>query len=291
MAEDMFDAQAFDAWLAGDPRRGPVFETMWRRVMGSDMDAALGAYARRGASTRARVAAGAALLLVLSGGYNALPLVERHLARPALYRVADGKIRAVVLADGTRMTLAGGAEAKVRYTRHDRIVELTHGAMFVHVTHDPQRPFQVDTGEARIVDVGTSFEILSRPSNIRVTVASGAVRFGRDGWFSKPIELAAKQAAILDRRGLNRTADVDADDIARWRKEWVEYKGAPLRQVVADLQKLSPLPIEIDDARLASRPMSGRIRLTDPVGQLQNLSIIYDFRVHDTGRSLVIAKD
>jgi len=291
MGAQEFDEAAFESWLAGDPRRRSAFDTMWRRIMGSDMDAALSAYARRGASRRSWIAGGAAVLLVVAGGYKAVPLVELNLAQPHDYAVADEKVREVRLPDGTRLILAGGARVKVRYTRYDREVELTGGAIFADVAHDERRPFRVDTGNARILDVGTSFEVLSKPASIRVTVASGAVRFGNNGWFSKPINLTANQAATLDDTGLNRIANVAPDAVANWRSEWAEYKGAPLRRVIADLQTLSPLRIEIADESLADKPMSGRIRLTDPVGQLQNLAVIYDFQMHQTNDALVISRN
>jgi len=262
---------------------------MWQRIMGSDMDAALNAYGRRGASTRTWLASGAVVLLVLLGGYKATPFIELRLAQPQKYAVADGGIREITLSDGTQLTLAGSAQVEVRYTNHDRVVELTHGTIFANVAHDQRRPFRVDTGNARIVDIGTSFEVDSKPGNIRVTVASGAVRFGRNGWFREPIRLTAKQAAILDQQGLSRTADINPNGIAKWRNEWVEYKGEPLRQVIADLQSLSPLPIDIVDEKLANKPVSGRIRLTDPIRQLQNLSITHSFIIRHIDNRIEIS--
>ncbi|BBE33323.1 FecR family protein [Sphingosinicella microcystinivorans] len=287
MDDEAFDEAAFDAWLAGDPGRRRAFETMWQRIMGSDMDAALRTYKRRGAA-RAWLAGGAAALVVLAGGYKIVPLVELNLASPQRYTVAEGRIREVVLADGTQLTLARDADVRVRYTDHARVVELTRGTIFADVTHDKARPFRVETGEAHVVVLGTSFEVLKRQEDVRVSVASGVVRFGEDGWFNKPISLTAQQAAVLDQRGLARTADVTGR-VANWRREWVEYRGASLQQVVADLQSLSPLPIEIAES-LGDKRVSGRIRLTDPIGQLQNLAITHGFQLRQTDQALVISR-
>ena len=291
MGDETFDEAAFESWVAGDPRRRSAFDSMWRRVMGSEMDAALSGYTRRITSRRSTVAAGVTVLLVLAGAYAAIPMIERQVAHTQKYAVADKKVRMVMLADGTRLTLAGGAEVRVRYTRHARVVELKHGTIFADVAHDDRRPFQVDTGGSNIVDVGTSFEVSSKPGNIRVTVASGVVRFGANGWFSAPIDLTARQVAVLGRNGLNRVADVAPDAIASWRSEWAEYKGASLGRVIGDLQTLSPLPIEIADQRLSDKRVSGRIRLTDPAGQLQNLSIIYDFKIRRTDDALILSRN
>lgn len=289
--DEPFDEAAFNEWLAGDTRRRSTFDAMWRRIMGSDMDAALRAYDRRGSSRRAWLAGGVAVLLVGAICYKAAPLVELQLAQPQEYAVADGAVRNVTLADGTQLALAGGASVKVRYTRHDRIVELTRGTIFADIPHDESRPFRIEAGDARIVDLGTRFEVSMKPANVRVTVVSGAVQFGRSGWFGKSLDLTASQAATLDRAGLHRIADVNSDSVARWRSEWVEYKGTPLRQVIADLQSLSPRPIEIADESLGGKPVSGRIKLTDPLSQLENLSIIHAFRIRQSGDALVITNN
>lgn len=291
MGDEPFDEAAFETWLKGDPGRGPVFDAMWRRIMGSDMEAALNAYAKRGVSRQAWAAGGVVALLAIVGGYKSLPLIEMALAQPQSYAVADAQLRTVTLADGTRLTLAGGASITVRLTSRERVVELAQGTIFADVAHDEERPFRVETGDAHIVDVGTSFEVTSKPANVHVTVASGIVRFGRNGWFNKQLDLSASQAATLDETGLNRVADVDPDAVANWRRGWAEYKGAPLRRVIADLQTLSPLPIVIADDRLANKPLSGRIRLTDAAGQIQNLAIIYGFNVRRTDDALVITQD
>lgn len=281
MGDGAFDHGAFEAWLASDPRNPSMFEAMWRRTMGGQMDTALHAYERRRITRRA-VPTVVAVALAVVGAYQAMPFIEGYLAPVQEYQVADRAMRTVTLTDGTKLILAGGASLKVRYTRHERVIDLTQGVIFADVAHDKDRPFRVDTGETRIVDIGTSFEVISKPSLVRVTVASGVVRFGRNQWFGKALDLSANQAATLDRTGLNRIADAEAPSIASWRNEWAEYKGAPLSQVIADLQSLSPLPIRIADARLADRRVSGRIKLTDPVGQLENLAIVQAFRVERT---------
>ncbi len=289
MGDEPFDTAGFDAWLAGDPRREPLFDTMWRQVMGPRMDGALGTYIQRRRTRRSMAMAGAAVLLALVGGYQVLPSIELLAAHPRNYAAADGTIRRIVLDDGTRLTLAGGAAVRVRYAWHARAVELTRGTIFAEVTHDPGRPFRIDAGNARIADLGTRFEVSRKPADVRVTVASGAVRFGANGWFGKQIDLTADQAAILSESGLNRTDDVAQDGIARWRAQWIEYRDAPMKQVIADLESVSPLPIRIADRGLADLRVSGRIRLIDPAGQIDNLAIIHDFTVDRRDGAIILS--
>jgi len=290
MGDEPFDENSFNAWLAGDPRRKPLFDAMWRRIMGPNMDGALNAYAKRRRSRQALLAGSLAAILALIGGYKAIPSIELLFAQPQDYAAADEDIRQVNLEDGTRLTLASGTEVRVRFTRHARDVELRHGTLFADITHEG-RPFRIDTGDARITDLGTRFEVTKKPAAVRVVVESGAVRFGTKNWFGKSIDLNAAQAAVLSGAGLNRIDDVTPDGVARWRNIWAEYRDTPMKQVVADLESVSSLPIEIKDSALAEQRVSGRVRLVEPMRQLQNLSVIHGFSVHKNDNSIVLARN
>jgi transmembrane sensor len=290
MDDEPFDSGGFEVWLAGDPRRQPLFDTMWQRIMGPKMDEALDAYARQRRARRSLAAGSAIAVLILFGGYQAIPSVELLLTQPQDYAALDGTIRQARLADGTQLTLAGGAKIRVRYTAHDREVELMHGTIFADVAHDANRPFRIDSGKARITDVGTRFEVEQKPANLRVSVEAGAVRFGTSSWFGRHIDLTAHQAAVLNDAGLSRTDDVGADGIARWRTGWVEYRDTPMRRVIGDLESVSPLPIRIADRSLGDLRVSGRIRLIDPVKQLNNLSVIHNFSVGQANGAIVLSK-
>jgi transmembrane sensor len=289
MGDQPFDKDGFDAWLAGDPRRKVLFEAMWPRIMGSRMDETLDAVIRqRRRSKRSLVVSAVATALAVLGGYQALPSVELFLSRPQEYAAAGGTLREITLEDGTQLTLAGGTGIRVRYARHAREIELMRGTIFANVTHDETRPFRIDTGGARTTDLGTRFEVSSKPSFVRVTVEAGAVRFGADGWFSKQLDLTAGQAAVLSAAELGRMENVTRDGVARWRTEWVEYHDAPIGQVVADLESVSTLPIRIAPGSLVELRVSGRIRLTDPMRQINNLSIIHNFSVEQRDSAIIL---
>jgi transmembrane sensor len=289
MGDQPFDKDGFDAWLAGDPRRQVLFEAMWPRIMGSGMDETLDAVIRqRRRSKRSLVVSAVATALAVLGGYQALPSVELFLSRPQEYAAADGILREITLEDGTQLTLAGGTGIRVRYARHAREIELMRGTIFANVTHDETRPFRIDAGGARTTDLGTRFEVSSKPSFVRVTVEAGAVQFGADGWFSKQLDLKAGQAAVLTAANLGRVENVSQDGVARWRAEWVEYHDTPITQVVADLESVATLPIRIAPGSLAALRVSGRIRLTDPMRQINNLSIIHNFSVEQRDNAIIL---
>lgn len=287
MGDEPFDRDGFDAWIAGDPERQAVFETMWQRIMGDRLRDALGTVKRRQAQ-RAVLAGSAAVATVLLGGYLAAPSLEMAVARPQQFAAATGTVETITLDDGTRFALAKGASVSVRFTRHGRAVELDRGVLFADVARDEDRPFTIDAGRGRVTVLGTHFEVATAPRNVRVTVESGRVRFGGRGWFDRSIDLTAGESGFMDGADLGRLADVDAGQIARWRNEWAEYENAPLSDIVRDLDVLSPRRIKIADPKLAGLKVSGRIRIGEPIRQLENLAIIHDFTIAEKNGEIEI---
>lgn len=289
--EDGFDAAGFDAWVAGDARRGPLFDTMWRQIMQPGMGAALSAYTPPRRSPKAAMVGGALSVAVLFAGFQLWPSAELYLASPQVYAASEGAMRQVQLEDGTALTLAGGADIAVRFTGHDRELVLKRGTIFAHVARDPERPFRIIAGDGQVTVLGTRFEVAMKPSAVRVAVEQGHVRFARNGWFGETVDLTAAQSASLTPDMLTRELGATADGAARWRNGWAEYDNAPLRQVVSDLESLSPVPIRMVDERLGKRRVSGRIRLTDPLRQIENLSLVHSFTVTQTDDAIELSEN
>ncbi len=296
MNADAFDSTGFDAWVAGDPRRQPVFDAMWNRIMGPEMDRALsmGHHRRQKGATGMPVggmlAGGVLAVLLLAGGYQMMPAAQLFLTSPQTYAAPTDTMSELQLDDGSVITLAGGAEIAVRQTGHDRDLVLKRGTIFAHVAPDKDRPFRIEAGDGEVTVLGTRFEVSLKPSVVRVTVEQGHVRFGRNRWFGTSVDLTAAQAAALTGDRIDRQMNpIPQGGTARWRSEWVEYDNASLRQVVADLESLSPVPIHIRDEGLARQRISGRIRLTDPLRQIDNLSAIHGFAVRNNGQEILIS--
>lgn len=291
MGDQHFDQDRFEKWVNGGSRRSVVFELMWERIMGGTLGDALESYDGQRRNARGTLlAASLAVLVAGLSSYFALPSAQLFLSSPQVY-ASDGEgLRLVRLEDGTRIDLAPDSKIRVRYTGHDRYVELERGTLFADVVRDSDRPLTVHAGNGEVTVLGTRFEVARHEAAVHVVVQSGGVAFGHDGWFATPISLAARNSATL--RGDTVSLDEDVHDmqIARWRDEWVDYHQASLAEVVTDLQSLSSLPIRIASPRLRDREVSGRIRLVDPVRQLENLSIVHDFAVRTDDNAIVLAE-
>lgn len=99
--------------------------------------------------------------------------------QPSMHLLAStdiGDMRTQILEDGTRLVVNANSEVEVTYTRGKRLVLLKRGEVSFDVTKNPDRPFVVDSGLARITVLGTRFAVNKFNSKVRISVDHGTVR-------------------------------------------------------------------------------------------------------------------
>ncbi|PTW48646.1 FecR family protein [Sphingomonas faeni] len=252
---DAFDDwPAFHAWLEADPRHAVAYHAMSMDI--EEMAATVppvqvAPIVMQPARRRWPVWAGGAIAasLALFVGYES---IETR-AHPYAVETAAGTMRTVRLADGS--TIAMGGATRLMLDRDDqRIATLERGeAMFV-VRHDDSDPFEVSVGGARLVDVGTAFDVKHARVETRVAVSEGAVDYnpGRDG-----IRLVKGQGLVV-RDGKATVTAVDVASVGSWRDSVLAYEGATLAEVADDLSRALGVDLRADPG-VAKRAFSGSI--------------------------------
>jgi transmembrane sensor len=252
---DAFDDwPAFQEWLEADPRHASAYHAMSAEI--EDMVAVVPAEVaapvvvpmpRRRWPVWAGGAIAASLALVV--GYGA---IETR-AHPYAVETAAGSMRTVRLADGS--TIAMGGATRLMLDRDDpRVATLERGeAMFV-VRHDASDPFKVSVGGARLVDVGTAFDVKHARGETRVAVSEGAVDYNPG---SDAIRLVKGQG-LLVRDGKATVMPVDVASVGSWRDSVLAYEGATLAEVADDLSRALGVDLRADPG-VAKRPFSGSI--------------------------------
>lgn len=250
---DAFDDwPAFHAWLEADPRHAAAYhamsadiEAMTAIVPAETIVVAMPVQRRWPLWAGGAIAASLALVV----GYEA---IETR-AHPYAVETAAGVMRTVQLADGSSIAMGGGT--RLMLDRDDpRIATLERGeAMFV-VRHDAGDPFEVNVGGARLVDVGTAFDVKHSLGETRVAVSEGAVDYnpGRDG-----IRLVKGQGMVV-RDGKATVTAIDVASVGSWRDSVLAYEGATLAEVADDLSRALGVDLRADPG-VAKRAFSGSI--------------------------------
>lgn len=123
--------------------------------------------------TRRRVVAAAASLMAVAVTVGAFQLIWQWGVPTVATTV--GEQRSIVLADGSTVELNSRSKVKVRYSEHERAIELIEGQALFHVAKDHMRPFVVSSGTTRVQAVGTQFDVYRKHDGTVVTVVEGRV--------------------------------------------------------------------------------------------------------------------
>jgi transmembrane sensor len=190
------------------------------------------------------------------------------------FATASGQQLTVPLADGSTLKLDAVSAAVVRFDDDGRQVRLLRGrAMFV-VEHDAARPFEVIAGAARIVDVGTEFDVDLQSDGTVVTVTAGVVEVGVAGApeGSAMVRLGAGERVRVGNAVVAAPVRIDPAQAAPWLRGLLVFADAPLAQAVEEWGRYSTRRFEFGSPGMATRHhVNGSFRASDLNGFLQFL--------------------
>lgn len=224
------------------------------------------------------IAAAAAGIAVLSPIFSPAPQPARD--KPVEYATPVGVRADATLQDRSVVHLDAASAVRVSFSRRSRELRLERGEAMFEVTHDPARPFDVDAGGATVTAVGTIFDVERLDDAVDVRVFQGVVRVRSPGGDVSFLHAGEQLALDGARPAVVRRFSPDISQT--WRSDWLQADNAPLRQVVARLNRYSPRPIILKSEDLSDVALSGRfdLRRTDTtitmISTLLGLDVVRD---------------
>lgn len=299
------DWLAFEAWLAADPAHAAAYERLehvWVDLdgLGDQVAARLDApvsldahraakVARTGLSRRSWLAAGAGLAASIAVGVGVAnwpqTAVETYVTAPA-------ETRQLTLADGSKVWLNAGSRLDVRMERRARRIQMAEGEAVFDVTHDPQRPFLIDTGDREVRVVGTEFNVRQRTDDFALTVRRGVVEVrpaGEGG--AAPTRVAAGQRLTHRRGAAVATLTSTAPDAAfAWTRGQLVYNDATLSEVAADLSRSLGTSVKVADAATGRMRFTGVLALDDKDAMLRRLEAFAPVRAERGPKGVILRR-
>lgn len=204
--------------------------------------------------TRRRVLSGAiaaSLLVAVGAG------VWTRMPQPYAVVTAPGQREIVTLPDGSRIMLNGDTRIELDH-RQPRHAGLDRGEALFTIVHDDSDPFIVDTGNVRLVDAGTEFNVVKSDTMLDVTVSEGLVIYNPE---RENVSLAAGKRLYRDaRRNRVTVSDISVEQVGSWRAGQLRFAGETLGQVMEALNRNLGVTITASET-IAARPFSGVIQL------------------------------
>ncbi len=256
MAEPDADWDGFMTWLEGDATRSDRYD---RAVVMLDEAADAVAVPTSPIAPAAEPVARPSRRRWIGGAIAAAVTAAVGLGvwtqqpQPFTIATAAGERRVVVLGDGSSIVLAGGSSVRLDH-RNPRVAAVDRGEMLFRVRHDADRPFAVQVGGLRLVDLGTVFDVKAVAGRTRVAVVEGAVMVDPDG---AALRLGPGQAVLADGTTLRRE-NVAAADVGAWQDGRLVFDDAPLTEVAADLSRQIGRRVVVAPA-IAMRPFRGTL--------------------------------
>ncbi len=215
----------------------------------------------RGAAPRRRwPRLAAAMLVVACAGavlWTAMPRTTHY--------VADhGATRRFTLPDHTVVHLNASSALSARVGWFSREVRLERGQASFEVASD-RRPFSVQVDGMEVRDIGTTFDVSVLPGHTRVDVIEGRVRvIDHAGQGRMLADLVMGQRARIGSgdRVVSVTQE-DVDTMTAWWQRRVVFRDTPLREVIAQFNRLNTTQLQVDDARAGALRLTGNLQGDD----------------------------
>ncbi|MEM9085021.1 MAG: FecR domain-containing protein [Pseudomonadota bacterium] len=287
------ERREFEAWLEARPEHRLALaqaEVTWGALGQADFsgwenaasdahnaeDASASAFANDNAPasswTRWMVSMAACLVAVVGAWWVwSQPFTPPEQTERQLFASAEGVSTMIKLPDRSRIRLAPSSRLDFAFLEDRRDVRLLEGSARFTVAKRSDQPFLVRTKIAQVRVTGTQFDAALVEDQLEVRVREGSVDVLPSAaglTDSAPISLVSGEAIAtkdgvasvrLIQTGVIETRMAQASKAGTGR---LEYIGAPLSQVVDDINRLGGGPIAVDPA-VASLRLSGTFELSE----------------------------
>jgi ferric-dicitrate binding protein FerR (iron transport regulator) len=189
-------------------------------------------------------------------------------------RTGVGEQRTIDLADGSQVVLGAASTLRLAegFGASTREVYL-EGQAFLRVRHDSARPFVVNAGGTRAIDLGTAFEVRAYPNEgVRVAVTEGVVEVRRDAGVQDSAVLQPGDIAELPPTGatvVKRQQNVER--LLGWTRGELVFDDTPLSDVARELERWFDVQVRIDDPTLRTVPWSVSLPISESLDTILQL--------------------
>ncbi|NNU60119.1 FecR family protein [Ochrobactrum soli] len=194
------------------------------------------------------------------------------------YAASPGTQNEVVLSDGTRVYMDGDSAIDTTFLTGERHVRLIRGRAWFDVARDEDRPFYVETQNARVGVLGTVFTVdIGNNDSTKVSVESGTVSVRSAT--GEQIKLGAGNGTAVSSRGFHKLENADIDTMNAWRRGLIIMNQTPLRTVLSEVSRYTTGRIVVSDETINDLQLSGVFRADDADAIFTALQSILDLKV------------
>ena len=274
------DAAALREWLARSPAHRKELQRIslfWNRAnVLTELAIPLHPLIDNKAQWFARIAT--AFVLVLAVALVPWLMQSPERGSNGVYGTVVGQEQTLRLADGSTLQLNTDSQVQVDYSKALRKIRLLRGEVHFEVAREPDRPFEVYARSGLVRAVGTAFSVYLKDEEVQVTVTEGQVDIATinmtaqaQGTKTPAVVPGARKLGTLKSgqtttfsENISEISEVSVAELERrqsWRQGVLIFRGEPLSDVVREVNRYTPMTIEIADPALNSLKVGGRFEV------------------------------
>jgi len=265
------DQARLDSWLNESSAHLLAYwraKSGWRRT---DVLAAMRPFRLQNATTtrerwmrwRLSIVAASIIAVVITGAIAAYWNTPRY----QTYATAVGGRETLMLGDGSEVELNTDTVVRVPKAAGHRQIILDKGEAYFQIKHDAKNPFVVETGDGRVVDLGTEFVVRQRPYDVQVALIKGSARYegAASGGMRRSVILAPGDVvlATADSVSLAKKPASDLQIALGWRQGKLIFRHATLADAVAEFNRYNDEKLMLGDTLIGRLEIRGTFRTAD----------------------------
>jgi len=199
---------------------------------------------------------------------------------PIDYSTGPGETRVVALGGQDQLVMNGDTRLELAGLNH-RTVRLAEGQVLLRLRDPGEGKVKLLTGDLKLVDVGTVFEVSRNGHATRVLVSEGAVMADPDG---AKVKVAAGQR--LDTEDGARVLEAKAADessVGSFERGQLSYVDEPLENVIADLRRSTGIDFSTS-AAIRTRRFSGTLSIAEVKRDPRSLEALLGVTMERSGQ-------
>lgn len=199
------------------------------------------------------------------------------------FHTAIGESREVVLEDGSRMKLNTNSRITTKFSRNQRLVQLSEGEAFFDVVRDIKRPLLVCALSGQVRVMGTAFNVRNRRGKVSVDVALGRVQVRKPGRRESgpnaAVILKANQGVSYKKWGnLGEVRASRIEEVLAWQQNKLVFHSEPLADVLKQVEDYYPVRLKLADSALAGERLTGTFDNRSLEEILDSIQTAFDFK-------------
>ncbi|MDA3952686.1 MAG: FecR domain-containing protein [Bacteroidales bacterium] len=236
----------------------------------------------------------AAVILLISVGFFSAKIYQNITEKNGMLEFAslNDLRREIVLPDGSTVIL--NINSKISYPNafalNERRIELD-GEAFFDVTKESERPFIIETNDAEVKVLGTSFNVnASIPGHkTEVFVETGLVQLSRKRNGDEKILIKPGNVGVLSTNILTKEKNYDKNIVAWKTKEIIFYEDN-LKNVIETLNKVYNSDITCENQDILNLRYTSTFRDQDIDSILNVICLTFDLKTENLDDRIILIK-